>query len=82
MCEVLSPSTERKDRIQKLDIYHRAEIGWAWLVDPIAQIVEVYERAEAGWLRLRTASERSEARLEPFEAIALELDGIWPPEAE
>jgi Uma2 family endonuclease len=34
VCEVLSPSTARLDRIKKLRIYAEEAVGHAWLVDP------------------------------------------------
>ncbi len=79
VCEVLSPSTARHDRIVKLDIYHSAQIPWVWLVDPVAETVEVYKWSEQGWLRTQTAEGRRSVNLSPFEAEALDLDVIWPP---
>src|SRR2546423_1883953 len=35
VCEVLSPSTARIDRMRKLSIYGRERIPWAWLLDPL-----------------------------------------------
>ena len=77
--EVLSPATARRDRLTKLDLYHQAGIGWAWLVDPDAETIEVYERAEGGWLRVQTASGDTAAALAPFEAVPLELSALWIP---
>lgn len=79
VCEVLSPSTARWDRVKKLDVYHRAGVEWAWLVDPIAETIEVFRWSEQGWLRSHTTLGREPARLPPFDAIALELEEIWPP---
>lgn len=80
VCEVLSPSTARHDRILKLDVYHANRIDWAWLVDPSQQSVEVFSWSESGWLRTQTAVGRAPAALEPFGALPLELDLVWPPE--
>ena len=41
VCEVLSPSTERIDRVKKLAIYAREGVGYVWLVDPLQQTLEV-----------------------------------------
>ena len=48
--EVLSPSTARLDRVQKLPIYAREHVGHAWLIDPRAQTLEVFARRDEGWL--------------------------------
>jgi Uma2 family endonuclease len=49
VCEVLSPSTARIDRVVKLPIYARAGVSWAWLADPIQRTLEVYRRAAPLW---------------------------------
>jgi Uma2 family endonuclease len=36
VCEILSPSTESKDRQIKMPIYARYGVGFAWLVDPLS----------------------------------------------
>ncbi|MCA9551866.1 MAG: Uma2 family endonuclease, partial [Myxococcales bacterium] len=42
ICEVLSPSTRRIDRIKKLPIYAEHGVAHAWLLDPLARTLEVY----------------------------------------
>jgi Uma2 family endonuclease len=44
--EVLSPSTRRTDRGEKLQEYARAGIAEYWLVDPDAQTIEVLTLTE------------------------------------
>lgn len=38
--EVLSPKAERRDRIQKLNVYAQYSVAEFWIVDPKAQIIE------------------------------------------
>lgn len=40
--EVLSPETQRRDRLDKLKLYERAGVKEYWLVDPDAKTVQVY----------------------------------------
>ena len=40
VCEILSPSTGKKDRAKKLPLYARYGVAHAWLVDPLAQTLE------------------------------------------
>lgn len=41
VCEILSPSTESKDRQIKMPIYARYGVGFAWLVDPMKQSLDL-----------------------------------------
>lgn len=77
VCEVLSPSTERLDRSQKLRIYARAGVPHAWLVNPQQHTLEVLRRTDAGWLTLGVYSEQERVHAEPFDAIELDLGLLW-----
>ena len=77
VCEVLSPSTERIDRVKKLAIYAREGVRHAWLLSPGNRTLEVL-RLEAGrWMLLVTHAENEVVRAEPFEAIELDLATLW-----
>jgi Uma2 family endonuclease len=77
VCEVVSPSTASMDRVKKLAIYAREEVTFAWLVDPLARTLEAL-RLEAGrWVILTTAADSALVRVEPFEAIELDLSLLW-----
>jgi Uma2 family endonuclease len=77
VCEVLSPSTLRVDRVLKLPIYARAGVPFVWLVDPIAQTLEVYRASGAQYLLLATHGGPGLVRAEPFDAIELDLGAVW-----
>lgn len=77
VCEVISAGTARLDRALKLPRYARAGVGHAWIVDPINRTVEVYRRTDAGWLLVGTYDGDTVARLEPFDAIELDLAAWW-----
>jgi Uma2 family endonuclease len=77
VCEVLSPSTARIDRIQKLRIYAREQVSHAWIVDPMARTLEVFRRETSGWLLVASYAEDERVRAEPFDAIELELSVLW-----
>lgn len=42
VCEVLSPSTERTDRVSKMPVYAAAGVRWVWLIAPEQRLLEVY----------------------------------------
>ena len=46
--EVLSPSTRRRDRGIKLELYQRTGVREYWLVDPVGRTLTAYRRAADG----------------------------------
>lgn len=79
VCEVLSPSTARRDRMLKLPFYARAGAGYCWLVDPDQELVEVFENLGTHWKLWGVFGERETVALAPFEEVPLELGLIWGP---
>jgi Uma2 family endonuclease len=77
LCEVLSPSTETIDRVKKLAIYAREGVEHVWLIDPLIQTLEVLRLVQQRWSLLATYEGRANARVQPFEAIELELGALW-----
>jgi len=77
VCEVLSPSSERSDRIEKLPIYASQEIGHAWLVHPRRRTVEVFRLHEGNWLAVASYKDDVTARIEPFDAVEIDLAALW-----
>ncbi len=77
LAEVLSPSTARIDRADKLPVYAREGVGWVWLLDPAARTLEVFRldgdsyRVHAVW--------RDDAivRADPFAAVEIPLAALW-----
>jgi Uma2 family endonuclease len=77
ICEVLSPSTARLDRVLKRRLYAREGVRHFWLVDPEAKILEV-ERLEGESYRIvLTAADTDKVRAEPFDAVELDLALLW-----
>ena len=77
ICEVLSPSTSRLDRAQKLAIYAREGVGHTWLIDPDARTVEVLRLEHGRWSILATHAGSEVVRAEPFAEVALDLSSLW-----
>ena len=77
VCEILSPSTSAFDRAQKLGIYARDGVEWAWLIDPLARTLEVLKLENGRWTILAIHVGSEVVRAEPFEAIELELAALW-----
>ena len=80
VCEVLSKSTERLDREEKLPLYAEHGVRHVWLVDPIAKTLEVYTLGERGrWRDVRHHRGDEHVHAAPFEAIELALSDLWSP---
>ena len=77
ICEVLSRSTERTDRAEKLPLYASVGVGHAWLVHPRRRTLEVFRAHEQKWLVLAVHKDDERARIEPFDAIELDLSLLW-----
>lgn len=77
ICEILSPSTQRYDRLKKAAAYAGAGIDWYWLIDPIARFVEVFERQDAAYVRVAAVGAEERAVLPPFGGEPLAPAAWW-----
>ncbi len=80
VCEVLSASTQRFDRTDKLAIYADFDVGHCWYVDPISKTLEVFALQGRQWLLAATYKDADSVTAPPFEAHTFALDLLWPPE--
>jgi len=77
ICEILSPSTARLDRVKKLRIYAREGVAHTWLVDPLEQTLEVLRLEDGRWTILATHAGDEVVRAEPFTEIEIDLQALW-----
>jgi Uma2 family endonuclease len=77
ICEVVSPATEVIDRGQKLRIYTREGVAFAWLVDPLRESLEVLALETGGVRQIEGHHGGFPVRAHPFDAIELELSALW-----
>jgi Uma2 family endonuclease len=77
ICEVLSPSTARKDRTIKLPRYARAGVRWAWLLDPSTRVLEVYALDGDAWRLVGSHADDAVVHAVPFDGAAIELRRLW-----
>ena len=76
--EIMSPSTQRKDRLSKLRIYFKAGIPHYWLVDPEVQTIEAFALLDTGEYAVRSGAEGSEAFTHTdFPGLTIELGTLW-----
>lgn len=67
ICEILSPSNFTNDTIKKKRIYHRAQVGHYWLLDPVQETLQVFRWDQAGYVEILSAERTDKVRAEPFE---------------
>jgi hypothetical protein len=64
----------------KLRIYAREGVGHAWLVDPLARLLEVLRLDGGRWVIAATHGGAEVVHAQPFDAIDLELAALWDDE--
>lgn len=77
ICEVLSPSTMRNDRMLKLPFYARAAVKHLWLVDPLNHYIEVFELKDGAWVLTNTVGDDDVVCLAPFADVEIDLAPLW-----
>lgn len=77
VCEVLSPSTRKVDRIRKMPIYARFSVPYLWLLDPLDQTLEVFRLKEGEWVVTGFHEGDDKVRAMPFMEIEIHLSDLW-----
>lgn len=76
VCEVLS-TNKRTDLVEKRAALHEAGVPHYWLLDPDARVLTVLRHHADGYLILAAVSPGERARLEPFDAVELEVTNLF-----
>ncbi|MGZ8217818.1 Uma2 family endonuclease [Methylomagnum sp.] len=77
VCEILSPSTAKKDRVVKLPCYARYGVAFVWLVDPREHTLEAYQLRDGAWTLIAVHKDDDAVSVPPFEAISFVLADLW-----
>src|SRR5690606_41263051 len=75
--EILSPSSCRKDRLRKMEIYRKAGIPHYWLLDPDEKILEAYFLKGDNYLLVFTGGPEDEFTHPEFSGLKLDLNKIF-----
>jgi Uma2 family endonuclease len=73
--EVLSPSTARVDRLEKLDLYARYGIAEYWIVDPETQVFEFLLLSSEGYREQMAQSDQYKSP--QFPEVNIDLANFW-----
>ncbi len=73
--EILSPGTERRDRLAKLDLYARYGVSEYWIVDPTSQLFEFLLNEEGRFVVLTQADDQFQSPRLP--EVKIQLADFW-----
>jgi Uma2 family endonuclease len=71
VCELLSPTHEKRDRIDKWNVLFRAKVPHYWIVNPEERLLEVHRWTPSGYEFALKATSGDLVRAEPFDAVEL-----------
>ncbi|MCA9675889.1 MAG: Uma2 family endonuclease [Kofleriaceae bacterium] len=77
VCEILSPSNERRDLVDKLRTLHGAGVPHYWILNPEEKILLVHRHQADGYLVALTASSDDTVRAEPFGDVDLHVGVLF-----
>ncbi len=77
VCEIISPSTAREDRVEKMPIYAREGVVYIWLIDPDLRTLEAFELRGKQWVLLGAYEEDNPVSVAPFDVIEFDLSVLW-----
>jgi Uma2 family endonuclease len=75
--EILSPWSDRRDRVAKAGLYARYGIAHYWIVDPVARTLEVYEAEGAEYRLVARHEGAGRVRTTPFPDLDIDLGRVW-----
>jgi Uma2 family endonuclease len=78
VCEILSKNTRRHDQLVKLPYYAKIGVAYHWLVDIEARVLTAQQLEAGRWLTIGVYGDETEARIEPFDAVTLNVADWWP----
>ena len=77
VCEVISPSTARYDRLEKREIYTKSGVAHLWFIDPGAKTLEAFELRDQQWVLIATRANEDEIAVAPFAEVPFSLGALW-----
>jgi Uma2 family endonuclease len=75
--EILSPSTSRKDRLQKLRIYQKARVQHYWLVNPEEKTLECFALRNDVYALVAAGMDEDVLDHPGFAGLSVSLTSLW-----
>ena len=76
--EILSPSTARRDRLTKRELYEEAGVREYWIVDPDRETVQVYVLRDGKYLPPRSYPKDTPVPSEVLPGFVADLTTVFP----
>lgn len=76
--EILSPSTQRHDRLTKFNLYQRAGVREYWIIDPDQRVVSVYTLEEGAYHAATAYPAGALVPVGVLEDCAIDLKAVFP----
>lgn len=77
VCEVLSPRTRGYDLVTKRRFYAEIGVSYLWYIEPLAKALMASKLVDGRWVDVGAWGKNEKARIEPFDAIELDLSAWW-----
>jgi len=77
ICEVLSRRTRSYDQIIKRRFYAEIGVQYLWYIDPLDKTLAASKLDAGRWLEIGVWGNDQKVRMEPFEAVELDLAAWW-----
>lgn len=77
VAEVVSPSSSRKDRMQKLRIYQGAKVQHYWLVNPEERTFECFALREGLYFLAASGMDDDMVEHPSFPGLSIDLKALW-----
>ena len=76
--EVLSPSTQRHDRLTKFSLYQRAGVREYWIVDPAIQTVQSFVLEDGRYSVKEFGTAGDKMKVNVLEDCVIDLSEVFP----
>ncbi|QSQ08601.1 hypothetical protein H0A61_00934 [Koleobacter methoxysyntrophicus] len=78
--EITSPSTARRDRVEKFNLYEKNGVKEYWIIEPEGKIVSVFTLQEnSRYGRPELYTEEDKAKVSIFEDLVINLKDVFNP---
>ncbi len=77
VCELLSPSNEKRDLVDKLRILHAAQVPHYWIANPEEKTLVIHRYHPEGYVIVLTALSGEVVRAEPFDGVDLRVGVLF-----
>jgi Uma2 family endonuclease len=82
VCEILSPSNEKRDLVDKMRVLREAGVPHYWILRPDEKVLVGHRLEPNGYLVALSASTGETVRAEPFDAVELPVGVLFGDEDE